>query len=107
MLNHLDLRDETLRSKLGLRTVSSPSQKPTRQEKRPAEQAMQMICDYVLEHPNCTRLEIARHLGRAKSPYVLTQIEWLVLQGRLARSVSPQPNGTFAWRYVFVGDGDS
>jgi len=104
MLKTLDLRDEALRSELGLRTVSIPSQNKKRQEKRPAEQALQMICDFVLENPNCTRLEIARHLGRAKTPYLLTQIEWLVVQGQLARSMNTRPNGTFEWRYVYIGD---
>lgn len=104
ILRTLDLRDEAIRSEYGLRTVSTPFQTRTRQEKRPMEQALQMICDFVLENPNCTRLEISRHLGRAKNPYVLTQIEWLVSNGKLARSINPRPNGTFEYRYIFVGN---
>lgn len=65
-----------------------------------------MIRDYVLDNPNCTRLEISRHLGRAKNPYVLAQIEWLVLHGELARTVNPRPNGTFEYRYIFIGKSD-
>lgn len=104
MLRTLDLRDESIRAEAGLSTVSTPSQNKKRQEKRPAEQAMQMICQFVLDHPNCTRLEIARAIGRSKTPFLLTQIEWLVLQGHLARTVNPRPNGTFEYRYVYVGD---
>lgn len=104
MLNHLDLRDDKLRSELGLRTVSSPYQKPPRQEKRSAEQAMAMIRDYVLAHPFCTRLEIARAIGRSKSPYLLSQIEWLVLNGTLARSINMRPNGAIEYRYIVVDD---
>ena len=104
MLNHLDLRDEKLRSELGLRTVSSPSQKPQRQEKRPAEQAMAMIREHVLNHPFCTRLEIARAIGRSKSPYLLAQIEWLVMNGTLARSIQIRANGAIEYRYIVVDD---
>lgn len=104
VLKHLDLRDEALRAELGLRTVSIPSQKPPRQEKRPAVEQMSLIREYVLEHPNCTRLEISRGINRSKNPYLLTQIEWMVLHGTLARSVNPRPNGTFEWRYIVVDD---
>ncbi len=104
MLKHIDLRDEELRRAYGLSTVSIPSQKRLRQEKRPAEQAMQMICDYVLEHPSCTRLEIARAIGRAKTPYLLSQIEWLVQSGQLARTQTIRANGVVEFHYVYIGD---
>lgn len=104
MLKTLDLRNEELRREYGLSTVSIPSQNRVRQEKRPAEQAMQMICDYVLEHPSCTRLEIARAIGRAKTPYLLSQIEWLVQTGQLARNQTIRTNGVVEFHYVYLGD---
>lgn len=106
ILRTLDLRDESLRAELGLRTVSIPSQTRARQEKRTMEQAMKMICDFVLDHPNCTRLEIARGIGRSKNPYLLTQIEWLVLHGNLARSTNVRPNGAIEYRYMFIRKSD-
>lgn len=104
VLNTLDLRDPAVRAELGLRTVSVPSQKPARQEKRTAEQAMQMIREHILAHPFCTRLEIARAIGRSKSPYLLAQIEWLVLHGTLARSINIRTNGAIEYRYIVVDD---
>lgn len=106
ILRTLDLRDEAVRAEFGLRTVSIPSQKRARQEKRPAEQAMQMIRQHVLDNPNCTRLEIARAIGRAKTPYLLTQIEWLVMHGTLGRSTNIRPNGVIEYRYIVVDDND-
>ncbi|MBI1278200.1 MAG: hypothetical protein GC179_08740 [Anaerolineaceae bacterium] len=102
----LDLRDEAIRSEYGLRTVSTPSQKPARQEKRSFQEGIVMICQFVMEHPNCTRLEISRHLGRSKNPYILTQIEWCVDKGQLARTTNVRPNGALEYRYVWVGDND-
>lgn len=106
VLNHLDLRDEGLRAELGLRTVSGVSQKPKRQEKRTAEQALQLIREFVIDHPNCTRLEISRGINRAKSPHVRAQIEWLVYEGALARTQIVRPEGTIEYRYVYVGEGE-
>lgn len=106
VLRTLDLRDPLVRAKAGLSTVSVPSQKPARQEKRPAEQAMKMIRQFVLKNPNCTRLEIARAIGRAKTPYLLTQIEWLVNTGTLGRSTNIRPNGVIEYRYIVVDDND-
>lgn len=104
MLRTLDLRDESLRAEVGLRTVSIPSQSKKRQEKRPMEQAMEMICAFVRDNPNCTRLEIARAIGRAKTPYLLTQIELLVQAGTLARTHIIRPNGVIEYRYFYAGD---
>lgn len=71
------------------------------------EQAMQLIHDFVLGHPNCTRLEIARAIGRAKTPYLLSQIEWMVLHGTLARTTNVRPNGVIEYRYIVVDDNDN
>lgn len=104
MLRSLDLRNEALRAELGLRTVPGVSQKPPRQEKRSAEQALQLIQQFVIDHPNCTRLEISRGINRAKSPHIRAQIEWLVYKGVLARMEIIRPEGTKEFRYVYVGD---
>lgn len=106
VLRTLDLRDPLVRAEAGLSTVSIPSQKRVRQEKRTMEQAMQMIREHVLNNPNCTRLEIARAIGRAKTPYLLTQIEWLVKHGTLGRSTNVRPNGVIEYRYIVVDDND-
>lgn len=104
VLKQLDLRDEKLREQLGLRTVSVPSQTRVRQEKRSTDETIGLICEFVLEHPNCTRLQIARGINRSKNPFLLTQIEWLVHTGKLARAVSYRPNGAVEYQYIFVGD---
>ena len=65
---------------------------------------MAMIREFVLEHPFCTRLEIARAIGRSKSPYLLAQIEWLVMNGTLARSIQIRPNGAIEYRYIVIDD---
>lgn len=107
VINTLDLRDPALREEFGLRTVSGASQKPARQEKRSAEQALQLIQDFVIDNPNCTRLDIARALNRAKSPHIRAQIEWLVYNGVLARTQIVRPEGTIEYRYIFVGDNEN
>lgn len=107
VLRTFDLRDPALREQAGLRTVSVPSQKPQRQEKRPAEQALQLISDYVRDNPNCTRLEIASGINRKKSPHTIAQIEWLVHTGVLARTHVVRPEGTIEWRYIFLGDNEN
>lgn len=104
VLRTLDLRDPAIRAEAGLSTVSVPSQKRARQEKRPMEQSLALIREYVMGNPWCTRLEISRFLGRAKSPYVLTQIEWLVNAGTLGRSTNVRPNGAIEYRYIVVDD---
>jgi len=104
ILRTLDLRDETLRAEFGLSTVSIPSQTRQRQEKRSFQEGIVMICEFVMTHPNCTRLEISRHLGRSKNPYILTQIEWCVNKGQLARTTNVRPNGALEYRYIWVGE---
>lgn len=104
VLKHLDLRGVDLKKELGIDTVSVPSQTRARQEKRTMEQAMSMIRSFILKHPNCTRLEIARGIDRSKNPYLLTQIEWLVNNGTLARTTNVRPNGAIEYRYIVVDD---
>lgn len=106
VLKHLDLRDEALREKLGLRTVSAPSQKIVRQEKRTAEEAMQLIQEYVIDHPNCTRLEIARGINRKKTGHFIAQVEWLVRLGILFRTEVELRENVFEFHYIFIGKSD-
>lgn len=106
VFNTLNLRGVDIAKELGIDTVSIPSQSKKRQEKRSEEQSMKLIQEFVLEHPNCTRLEIARGIDRSKNPYLLLQIEWLVLHGVLARTVNYRPNGAPEYRYIFLGKSD-
>jgi hypothetical protein len=95
----LNLRDTSVREELGLSTVSIPSHHRSKQEKRSMGQALELIGDYVDAHPNCTRLEIARGLDRAKSPYLIVQIEWLVTQKVILREHIIRANGAVEYRY--------
>lgn len=95
----LNLRDPELRKEAGLETVSIPSHNRSKQEKRSLGQALELIAAYVDEHPGCTRLEIARGLGRAKSPHILAQIEWLVAQKVILRDQVIRANGVIEYRY--------
>lgn len=96
----LNLRDPETRQELGLSTVSVPSQNRNRQEKRPMGEALELIASYVEAHPACTRLEIARGIGRTKSPHLLTQIEWLVAQKVILRDQIIRANGAVEYRYT-------
>lgn len=103
----LNLRDGEAREWLdSLSTVSAPCRTQNRQEKRPAGQTMELIRVHVVDHPGCNRLEIARALQRAKSPYLIVQIECLVAIGQLARTHIIRPGGVIEYRYVFAGDGN-
>lgn len=103
----LDLRDPELREEAGLSTVSIPSHNRSKQEKRPMGQALEMIADFVAAHPQCTRLEIARGIGRAKSPHLLVQIEWLVQQKVIVREQFLRANGFQEYRYTIVDDNEN
>lgn len=95
----LNLRDNEVRTEAGLDTVSIPSHNRSKQEKRPMGQALELIVDYIESNPNCTRLQIAGGIGRAKSPYLLTQIEWLVSQKVIVREQVLRANGMREYRY--------
>lgn len=95
----LNLRDPEVRAELGIDTVSVPYQNTERQEKRSMGQALELIAEYVAAHPACTRLDIARDLHRAKSPHLLTQIEWLVAQKVILREQILRANGMREYRY--------
>ena len=100
-----DLRDGEARAWLDdFKTVSIPSLHQKRQQKRPIEQTLALIREFVMQEPWCTRLDIARFLGRSKSPYLVAQIEWLVNNGTLGRSQNIRPNGFIEFRYIVVDD---
>jgi hypothetical protein len=103
MLRTFDLRDPAFREAAGLSTVSAPSRTQKPQEKRPAGQTMQLIQDYVADHPGCTRLEIARGVDRKKTPHLIAQIECLVLLEVLARTHIIRPGGVVEYHYVYAG----
>ena len=98
----LNLRDNTIREEAGLETVSIPSHNRSKQEKRPMGQALELIADYIASNPGCTRLQIARGIDRAKSPYLLTQIEWLVSQKVIFREQFLRANGMREYRYYIA-----
>lgn len=98
----LNLRDNTIREEAGLETVSIPSHNRSKQEKRPMGQALELIADYIASNPGCTRLQIARGIDRAKSPYLLTQIEWLVSQKVILREQFLRANGMREYRYYIA-----
>lgn len=99
----LNLRDVDLKKELGIDTVSIPSQHhKSKQHKRPMGQALEMITAFIADHPHCTRLEIARAIGRAKQPNVIVQIEWLVARGFLARSHGTSAQGRLEFRYTLI-----
>lgn len=100
-----DLRQGEAREWLDdINTVSIPSLRPKRQHKRPVEQTIPLIREFVMSNPWCTRLDIARFLGRSKSPYLVAQIEWMVNKGILGRSQNIRPNGFIEFRYIVVDD---
>lgn len=95
----LNLRDPELRQELGFGTVSAPFHDRSKQQKRPMGEALELIADYVAAHPQCTRLDIARGLSRAKSPHLIVQIEWLVQQKVILREQTVRANAAVEYRY--------
>lgn len=104
----LNFRDGEAREFLDrISTVSAPSRTQKQADKRPAGQSMELIRCYVVDHPGCTRLEIARGIDRKKTPNTIAQIECLVTIGQLARTHIIRPGGVVEYRYVFAGlEGD-
>lgn len=103
----LDFRDAEAREWLDrIGTVPAPSRTQKQAEKRPAGQSMKMIQDYVVDHPGCTRLEIAKAIGRKKTPTVIGQIECLVLLGALAKTAIERQPDVYEFHYVWLGPDD-
>ncbi len=100
----IDLRRPEDRERAGLRveTVSTPSQywdsrKPSR---RRAEDTRAAIISVVEQSGRAmNRLEIARAVGRAKTPHLIHMIEGLVAAGMLNRVQSVRSNGLLEFFY--------
>lgn len=100
----IDLRSAEDRIRAGLRTetVSTQSQysdlgKPAR---RRAEDTRESIITAVEQSGRAmNRLEIARAVGRAKSPHLILMIEGLVADGLLNRVQSVRSNGLLEFFY--------
>jgi len=99
-----DLRGEQLRRLLGTDTVSVPSQNGKKQDRRSNGAGLKAILDFVLEHPHCTRLQIADGINRAKNPRVIAQIEYLVQLECLARLDGVSVQRAPEFRYIFLAD---
>lgn len=100
----LNLRDANLRKEAGLRvnTVSTPSQLPApnkKQHKRGSWETERMILDAVSETNGMTRLQIARAIGRKKTPHLISIVENLVEHGLLLRDATPRRNGMLQYTY--------
>jgi hypothetical protein len=90
-MTKIDLRPTNVRNSLGLltETVSKPFQyQPARQEHRPVIDTEKMVIQTLYEHQKpMTRLELARALGRSKTPHFVAILERLVDNGLLVRCV--------------------
>lgn len=92
----LDLRDLETRVQFGLaiETVSAPLQpiKASR-ETRSRGETMDCIIEALNANGPMTRLQIARHLGRAKTPWLIAICEDLVSVGLIYRGYDTADNG--------------
>ena len=98
----IDLRDVELRAEIGLvtETVSVPCQ-PRRASPsaRSRGETMDLIMQALAIHGPMTRLEIARHLGREKSPWLIAICEDLCSVGLIRRGYTTAANGRTAILY--------
>lgn len=91
----LDLRDAETRLQFGLvtDTVSAPSLPiKTARDTRSRAETMECIIEALASGP-MTRLQIARHLGRAKTPWLIAICEDLVSVGLIFRGYATAENG--------------
>lgn len=103
----IDLRTEAARREFGLPddTVSIPSQRgKTEGTHRSRADGLSAIVDVVKHAPRpMTRLQIARAIGRAKSPYLVGLIVQLVESGDLSETARVRPNGAIEYLYTWGG----
>lgn len=100
----LDLRDSTLREQAGLlnETVTLPSHQAANSEPihRPSGETRGLIIGAIYSAgQELTRLEIARALGRKKTPWLTALIEDMVAAGALYRIHTPARNGVICYLY--------
>jgi hypothetical protein len=108
----IDLRDPALRKEWQLDlpftdTVPIPSRsRKTAQEHRGRAETEQMIVD-VLRSANrpLTRLEIARALGRVKTPWLITVVSTLAQAGQIV-AIESEYRGFQCWKYQAVAPVD-
>lgn len=92
----LDLRDTETRVQFGLvtGTVPVPSLPGTAaRETRSRAETMECIIEALTANGPLTRLQIARHLGRAKTPWLIAICEDLVSVGLINRGYDTAVNG--------------
>lgn len=103
----IDLRTDAARREFGLEdtTVSGPSQRGKNGDShRSRAEALTLIVD-VLKHAArpMTRLQIARAIHRAKTPYLVGVINELVESGDLSETARVRPNGAIEYLYTWGG----
>lgn len=103
----IDLRTAEARREFGLfdDTVSGPSQPGKKGEShRGRAEALTLIVD-VVKHARApmTRLQIARAIQRAKTPYLVGLITELVGTGDLSETARVRPNGAIEYLYTWGG----
>jgi hypothetical protein len=107
-----DLRLPTDRAALGLDDDWDKKPAPHETVLKPSHQigggghhrakgeALKMICEVVTSAPQpMTRLEIARAINRAKSPYIISLIMELVESGDIVELAGVRPNRSIEYRY--------
>lgn len=95
MMATLDLRDPDVRESAGLliETVSIPSQRGNSPAHgRSRAETMGLIMEALQDGPK-TRTQIARQLGRRKTPWLIGLCEELVSVGLICRGYSVTHNG--------------
>lgn len=102
-MTQIDLRDSEMRKQLGLfdSTVLEPSQQRHRVQKgqwRGRLETEQLILE-ACAYQELTRLQIARTLGRAKTPHLVNLVEDMVRAGLLACRSDTMPNGIVCFFY--------
>lgn len=99
----IDLRDTETRQQLGLfdGTVAEQSQQRLQRHKgqwRGRLETQRLILEACAYHEQ-TRLQIARTLGRAKTPHLVALIEGMVADGLLVCRTDTMPNGIMCFYY--------
>jgi len=102
VIKQRNFKGDELRRLLGTDTVSVPSQNGKKQDRRSNGAGLKAILDFVLDHPHCTRLQIADGIHRAKTPRVIAQIEYLVQLECLARLDAVSVQNAPEFHYIFL-----
>jgi DNA-binding MarR family transcriptional regulator len=76
-----------------------------KQEHRSRDKTQHLILHYIAQQELATRTQIARALGRTKTPHLITIIDDLVERGYLLRDVKTFANGVQGYLYRINPDG--